>query len=315
MNLELFIARRLFFSKEGKRYASKPAVRVATIGIALGLAVMILSIAIVIGFKKEIRAIVTGFGGHIQIVNYDQNYSYETLAIYDNDSLHTHLLSIPEVKHIQRFATKPGIIKTENDFQGIVIKGVDAHYDWTFFQKNKVRGELLMIQDSAVSNQVMLSSRLSEKLHLDVGDSFVTYFIQENVRARKFVVCGIYDTHSEEYDDVFIIGDIRQVQRLNQWEADQVSGVEVILHDFDQIEQAWEKIYQQIGNKVDREGNFYYPRSILTTQAQILDWLNMLDMNVWIILILLLSVAGFTMISGLLIIILERIQMIGILKR
>lgn len=314
MNAALFTARRLFFSEEGNGRASKPAVRVATIGLILGMAVMILSIAIVVGFKKEVRNIVVGFGSHIQLVNYDNNYSYETLPIYDSDSLRTIIQSVPEVKHLQRFATKPGIIKTDQDFQGIVVKGVGTDYDWNFFKANLREGEVLSLSDTLTSNQVMISSRLSDKLNLHLGNSFITYFIQDNVRARKFKIVGIYDTHCAEYDEMFMIADIRQVQRLNQWEEHQISGIEIMLHDFDMTDTAWDRIYTLISNRVDKEGSFYYPRSIHMMQPQILEWLNMLDMNVWIILFLLLAVAGFTMISGLLIIILERIPMIGILK-
>ncbi|MDD4821768.1 MAG: ABC transporter permease, partial [Bacteroidales bacterium] len=312
MKLEPFIARRIFFSREGDNRASKPAVIVATAGIALGLAVMILSVAIVTGFKKEVREIVTGFSSHIQISNYDNNFSYETQPIRVSDSLCTVLNKNPEVKHLQVYATKPGIIKTDQDFQGIVVKGVGTDYNWDFFRKSLREGELFTFSDSAATNDVMISENLSGKLGIKLGDSFLTYFIQSDIRVRKFKVKGIFNTNFVEFDRLFIIADIRHIQRLNQWESDQVSGVEVQLHDFNQVDEAWDKIYGSIANRSDDDGNFYYPRSIKMIMPQVLDWLDMLDINMWAILALLLAVSGFTMISGLLIIILERINMIGI---
>ncbi|MDD4823608.1 MAG: ABC transporter permease [Bacteroidales bacterium] len=314
MKLEPFIARRIFFSREGDNRASKPAVIVATAGIALGLAVMILSVAIVTGFKKEVREIVTGFSSHIQISNYDNNFSYETQPIRVSDSLCTVLNKNREVKHLQVYATKPGIIKTDQDFQGIVVKGVGTDYNWDFFRKSLREGELLTFSDSAATNDVMISENLSSKLGIKLGDSFLAYFIQSDIRVRKFKVKGIFNTNFVEFDRLFLIADIRHIQRLNQWEPDQVSGLEVQLHDFDQVDVAWDSIYGKIANRSDDDGNFYYPRSIKMIMPQVLDWLDMLDINMWAILALLLAVSGFTMISGLLIIILERINMIGILK-
>lgn len=314
MKLEPFIAKRIFFSKEGDSRASKPAVIVATAGIALGLAVMILSVAIVTGFKKEVREIVTGFSSHIQISNYDNNFSYETQPLRVSDSLCAALNKNPEVKHLQLYATKPGIIKTDQDFQGMVVKGVGKDYNWDFFRKSLREGELLSFSDSAATNDVMISENLSDRLGIKLGDSFLSYFIQSDIRVRKFKVKGIFNTNFVEFDRLFIIADIRHIQRLNQWDPDQVSGVEVQLHDFNQVDEAWDKIYGEIANRSDEDGNYYYPRSIKMIMPQVLDWLDMLDINMWAILALLLAVSGFTMISGLLIIILERINMIGILK-
>lgn len=314
MNLELFIARRIHFSKEDDRQVTPPAVRIAIIGIALGLAVMILSVAIVIGFKKEVRNKVIGFGSHIQITNFDNNASYESSPIAVSDTLLRDLQAFPGIRHVEAFATKPGILKTENDFQGIVLKGVDTDFDWTFFRTNLKEGDLLAFPSDKASTDVLISQYLSDLLGLKVGDSFLTYFVQDDVRARKFHITGIYETGFMDYDKLFVIADIRQVRRLNGWEKDQVSGLELLVDDYDQLDKVAEELYFDLAEKQDRLGNTFYARSIKELNPMIFNWLDVLDINVVIILILMLAVAGFTMISGLLIIILERTNMIGILK-
>ena len=314
MNLELFIARKIHFSKQGERQATPPAIRIAMIGIALGLAVMILSVAIVIGFKKEVRNKVIGFGSHIQITNFDNNSSYQTMPIAVSDSFLVALKERSGIRHVETFATKPGILKTETDFQGIVLKGVDRQYDWSFFQKNLKEGEVFQLDSAKRSSDVIISRYLSALVGLKVGDSFLTYFVEEDVRARKFHITGIYETGFADYDKLFVIADIRQVKRLNGWSDDQVSGVELLVDDYGQVDSLAENLYFELMDKQDREGNTYYVRSIKELNPMIFSWLEVLDINVVVILVLMLAVAGFTMISGLLIIILERTNMIGILK-
>ena len=314
MSLELFIAKKVYFSKEGERQATPPVVRIAMVGIALGLAVMILSVAIVIGFKKEIRNKVIGFGSHIQITNFDNNTSYESTPIAISDTFLTHLKNFPGIVHVEPFATKPGILKTDSDFQGIVLKGVDENYDWTFFRKNLKEGALPDFTQKKSSTDVLISRYLSDLLGLKVGDSFLTYFVQEDVRARKYHITGIYETGFIDYDKIFVLADIRQIRRLNGWETDEVSGLELQVSDYDKLDLIAENLYFDTAEKQDRKGNTYYTRSIKELNPMIFDWLNVLDINVVVILILILAVAGFTMISGLLIIILERTNMIGILK-
>lgn len=314
MNLELFIARRIHFSKEDDRQVTPPAVRIAIIGIALGLAVMILSVAIVIGFKKEVRNKVIGFGSHIQITNFDNNVSYESSPIAVSDTLLRDLQAFPGIRHVEVFATKPGILKTDNDFQGIVLKGVDTGFDWTFFRNNLKEGELFTLSPDKASTDVIISRYLADLVGLKVGESFLTYFVQEDVRARKFRIAGIYETGFLDYDKLFVIADIRQVRRLNGWEADQVSGLELLVDDYDRLDEVAEELYFDLAEKQDRLGNTFYARSIKELNPMIFNWLEVLDINVVIILVLMLAVAGFTMISGLLIIILERTNMIGILK-
>jgi len=314
LNLELFIARRIHFSKEGNRQVTPPAVRIAIVGVALGLAVMILSVAIVIGFKKEVRNKVIGFGSHIQITNFDNNSSYETTPIAVSDSLLQALREFPGIKHIEGYATKMGILKTDSDFQGVVLKGIDTDYDWSFFRNNLKEGELLTIDPKKTSTDVIISRYLSDLLGLKLGDSILTYFVQEDVRARKFNIVGIYETGFMDYDKLFVLVDIKQIRRLNGWEKDEVSGLELLVDDYDKLDQIAEDLYFNLVEKQDRHGNTYFTRSIKEMNPMIFNWLDVLDVNVVVILILIFAVAGFTMISGLLIIILERTNMIGILK-
>jgi lipoprotein-releasing system permease protein len=313
VSLEYFIAKRIHF-QQGKKNVSRPAVRIATIGIALGLAVMLISVAVVIGFKNEIRNKTIGFGGHIQISNFDNNNTYEMNPIKADKALIKKITAIDGVKHVQRFATKPGIIKTDTEFQGIVVKGIDSGFDWNFFKSNLVEGKILDVSGAAPSNQVVLSKYLANLLGLKLGDSFYTYFIQDQVRARKFKIVGIYSTNFIEYDKLFILADMRQVQALNDWSPESFSGLEVLITDFNRIDEVGDIVYDATANKFNKDGSAYSTQTIKQLNPQIFSWLDLLNMNVWVILILMLAVAGFNMISGLLILILERTNMIGILK-
>lgn len=314
MNLELFIAKKIHFGTTGEKRVSPPAVRIAMIGIALGLAVMILAVSIVIGFKKEIRNKVIGFGSHIQVTHFDNNSSYEMQPICVNYTLMSEISGTANVIHAQRFATKPGIIKLDDQFQGIVLKGISKEYDWSFFKKNLIEGELISSTGKTPTNGVLISKTIANKLNLKVGDQFLTYFVEQNLRVRKFTVTGIYQTNFTEYDKVFVLADLRHIQKLNGWSEQEAGGVEVLLNDFDQLDNTTQELSEKLTNRVIKLGNYYYVRSIKELNPQIFSWLELLDMNVWIILFLMISVAGFTMISGLLIIILERTNMIGVLK-
>ncbi|MCL1943042.1 MAG: ABC transporter permease [Candidatus Azobacteroides sp.] len=308
--VEFFIAKRIHFDKKGTKQVSRSAVRIAIAGIALGLAVMILTVAILFGYKREIRAKVVGFGSHIQISNFDNNFSYETLPIVVSDSLLNAVASTPGVYHAECFSTKPGIIKTDTDFLGIVVKGVDKNYDFTFFKKNMIEGDVLAFGDS-LTNQVLISGSIADKLHLKTGDSFLTYFVQKDVRMRKFTVSGIYRTNYSEYDNMFVLTDIRHIRKLNNWSDDQVGGIEVLVNNFDRVDEIAENLYFEM--QAGAAGT-YFVRTIKDLNPQVFNWLGLLDMNVWIIICLMLAVTGFTGISGLLILILERTNMIGILK-
>lgn len=291
-----------------------PAVRIALLGIALGLAVMILSVAIIVGFKKEVRNKVIGFGSHIQVTNFDNNTSYETVPISVGDSLLEALRAWPGVRHVEAFATKPGILKTETDFQGIVLKGIDERFDWTFFRNNLKEGDVFSLESGKISSEVILSRYLANLLNLKTGDTFLTYFVQDDVRARRFTIAGIYETGFGDYDKLFVLTDIRQIRRLNGWEANEASGLELQVEDYERVDQLSEELFFHLSETPDAKGNTLFVRSIKDLNPMIFSWLDVLDMNVAVILILMLAVSGFTMISGLLVIILERVQMIGILK-
>ncbi len=315
MNLAYFIAKRIHYDKsEGGENVSRPAIRIAISGIAVGLAVMIIAVAVVIGFKHQIREKVIGFGSHIQISNFDSNVTYETKPIAFSDSLLAAINQKPGVMSTARMATKPAVIKTDSAFQAVVMKGVGAEYDWRFFAKNMVEGDTLSLSDSLRSNDILISTTIANQLELELGDSFVAYFIQDGARARKFNIKGIYQTDFVDYDQIFIVGDISHVQRLNGWKPDQVSALEIMVNDYDQLDTVTDDIFYTLQGRKDAYGDQYYVRSIKDLNPQIFSWLELLDLNVWVILILMSLVAAFTMISGLLIIILERTSMIGILK-
>ena len=316
-NIELFLARRIFTDKGTSKMFSKSIVSIAVFGIAFGLVVMIMAVAIVTGFKQEVRNKVIGFGSHIQIVNYDSNASYATIPVSENQPWLEELKSIPGLKHAGIFATKPGIIKTDEDIQGIVLKGVGTDFDWSFFQQSLVDGELFAVSDAGITDKVLISQQLAMLLRLKVGDPLFTYFLNEGSatqRMRRFQISGIYKTSLEEFDRLFVIADINQLRRLNNWKSDEISGFEITINDFDQLDQMMHKVRAITINYSEDDKSILRPVSITSKYPQIFDWLNLLDMNVWIILTLIILVAGFNMVSGLLILILERTTMIGVLK-
>lgn len=269
---------------------------------------MIVAIAIVTGFKNEIRGKVIGFGSHIQITSFDSNSSTEQIPISKNQDFYPTLDTVPGINHIQVFAIKAGIIRTDTDIEGIVVKGVGSDFDWTFFKKHLVEGNIFTVSDTGRVKDVMISEQISRKLGLKVGDKLYVYFIQEQEqKARVFEISGIYKTGLEEYDKLYILADIGHIQHLNNWEDDQVSGFEVTIDNFDELDAAADFIYSQIDYDLTC-------KTIREIRPQIFDWLDLQNINVQIIIILMLLVAGFNMISALLIMILERVNMIGILK-
>lgn len=315
MNWKLFVARRIYRSKEGGKEISKPAVRIAMAGIAIGLAVMIVAVAVVIGFKHQVRNKVVGIGSDVLVTNFDQQKSYETVPVVAGDSVLAQLRSVEGVKHVQRYSTKPGMIMTDDNFMGMVLKGVANEYDWAFLKEHLLEGEIPLFSDTASTNQVLVSKTIANKLNLQTGEKLYTYYIEgEKVRARRLEVAGIYQTNFTAYDDVFLITDLYTVNRLNNWKTDQVSGMEVAITDYNRLEEVKEGISSLVGMQTDRYGGIYYVQTVEEANPQIFAWLDLLDLNVWVILILMTGVAGFTMISGLLIIILERTNMIGVLK-
>ncbi len=308
MNTPFFIARRISSLK--RESFSRPIVRIAIIGIALGLSVMIIAMAVVRGFQQQISDKVIGFGAHIQINKYDFNTSYETSPISIHQDFYPSLKNIEGVKHIQVYAYKTGIIKTFAEIQGVIFKGVGEDYDWDFFSKNIIEGEAPKFSELKSSLDILISQTIANRLELKTGGNLRMYFVstdQENIRGRRFTIKGIYKTGLEEFDEQFLIGDISQIKKLNRWDNEQVGGFEVLLDDFDELENLRGIIYNTIGYDLNAS-------SIKDNYPQIFDWLQLMDMNVFIILALMVMVAGITMISILLILILERTSMIGILK-
>ena len=276
---------------------------------------MIVAVAVVVGFKHEVRDKVVGLGSDITITHFDALKSYETIPVMMGDSLMNDLQATEGVKHVQRYSTKPGMIMTDDNFLGMVLKGVAQEYDWTFLRKHLLEGEIPVFSDSASANRTLISRTIANKLNIHTGDKLYTYYIEgENVRARRLEVAGIYQTNFSLYDDLFLLTDLHTVNRLNNWKGDRVTGVELEVVDYDRLEDVKENIREKVDLQVNRYGNTYYTQTVEENNPQIFAWLDLLDMNVWVILILMTGVAGFTMISGLLIIILERTNMIGILK-
>jgi len=315
MNFPYFIAEKLIKGRREGTSFSRPINIIAIIGIALGLAVMIIAVATLTGFKQQIRDKVVGFGSHIQVVNFDANYSFETAPVNIGTDFVQKIKSLPGIRHVEVFATKAGIIKTRENIQGIVLKGIGPDFDWNYFKSSMVDGSVITVSDTgSTNNRVIISKKLSAMLDLQTGDSISAYFIQQPPRSRRFVISGIYETSLEEFDKIFVFCDIRHIKRLNGWEDDQVSGLEIFIDDFDQLEKMTTDIQDVIGYRLQQEEATVKVRNIREKYPQIFDWLNFQDMNVVIIIILMLIVAGFNMISGILILILEKTNMIGILK-
>jgi len=314
MNLPYFIAQRLIKGRREETSFSRPINVIAIIGIAMGLAVMILAVSILTGFKQEIRDKVVGFGSHIQIMNFDSNISFETAPISEAQEFIPKIKQIPGIKHIEVFATKAGIIKTDEDIQGVVLKGIGSDFDWSYFGSNMVEGSVFIVSDTIRTDKVIISKKISDMLRLKLGDSFAMHFIQDPPRQRKFTICGIYETSLEEFDKMYVFCDIGHIKRLNGWNDDQVSGFEIFIDDFDRLDEMESEVRDAIGYKITEEDAMFRVDNIRKRYPQIFDWLNFQDINVIIIIFLMLIVAGFNMISGLLILILEKTNMIGIMK-
>ena len=300
------IAKRLYFSDEGKARTSRPAVRVALGGIVIGVMVMIVAICVVVGFKHEIQRKVAGFGSHIQVVSFDNNATYELQPIEITDSLLQKLQSLSHVKQVSVFASKPGILKTDSTFQGIVFKGTDY---WEYFADNLISGSL-----PENKNEVIISTVLANQLHLTIGDAILCYFVEEELRVRRLYISGLYNTCMSEMDRLFVLGDIELVRQLNGWKASQASGIEVLVDDLRHLQVAADEVYFATANRLDEAGNAFYTQTLEQLNPQIFGWLDLLDMNVVIIIILMLCVSGFSIITGLIILILESVTLIGTLK-
>lgn len=315
MNLPLFIARRIYSDEGDKRKVSRPAIRIATVGVAIGLAVMIVTVSVILGFKHTIRDKVVGFGGHIQVHNILSYNTSDPYVICADDSVMNVLQHIEGVRHAERYSYTQGLLKTNDDFLGIVFKGIGQEYDTQFLKSNLVSGDIPQFSDSTSRYQLLLSKMIADKLRLKSGDKVFAYFFDgDDVRTRRYTVCGIYQTNMTRFDENLCFTDLHAVNRINGWEKDICSGIEVSVDNLETLGQTEDRFIEQVNRSSDRIGNTFTTQTIYEVYPQVFSWLELLDINVWIILILMVCVAGFTMISGLLIIILERTQMIGILK-
>ena len=314
MSVPFFIAKRIYKDDDNKKRVSRPAIAIATTGVAIGIAVMIISVCIVLGFKHTIRDKAIGFGGHINVGNFVSMHGGNIEPICMSDSMIKAIKAIEGVKDVGRYAQKEGILKTDNDFLGVVFKGIASEYDTTFIHNNMVEGAIPHFTDSASSNSIIISKTMADLLRLKAGDKVFAYFINENVRVRRFTIAGIYRTNLTQYDKTICFTDLYTTVKLNGWQHDQADGAEVIVNDYNQINDIAERFVSNINRRTDHYGQTYSSATIQEINPQIFSWLDLLDLNVWIILALMLCVAGFTMISGLLIIILERTNMIGLLK-
>lgn len=315
LNLPLFLARRIYKDKGDKYKVSRPAIRIATIGVAIGLAVMVVTVSVVLGFKHTIRDKVVGFGSHIQVENFLALQSTDPYPICVDDSLMRVLRATDGVKHVERFALTQGILKTDSDFLGMTFKGVGPEYDFTFIRQNLVAGDIPEFSDQSSHYKLLVSQMTADKLRLAVGDKVYAYFISNNdVRARRFTVSGIYQTNLTLFDQSLCFTDLYTAVRLNNWLDGQCTGAEITVADFGRLEETAANVVERVNRTPDKYGDILTSQTIDEAYPQIFSWLDLLDINVWIILALMVCVAGFTMISGLLIIILERTQMIGTLK-
>lgn len=306
MSFSSFIASRITF--RSKRTFSKLIVRIAIVGIMLGLGVMILSLAVVRGFKQEIREKMRGFAGDIQVVKYDLNESYENSPFDEDTKFEKQALSKRLITHVMPFATKPGIIRAKDEIEGVVLKGVEKNYDWTFFKKIMITGKVIDFTDSvAAQKQIMISQQTADRLKLKVGDNILMYFVQEPLRKRPFKICGVYSSGVEEVDKTYVVGALSLIQRLNDWSPNQIGGYELRVDDFDRLNEAASYLDDILPTKLKAY-------TILQTYPTIFEWLKLLDTNTVVMLVLMLVVAVINMISALLIMILERTSMIGMFK-
>ena len=306
---ETQIAMRLYFSKDGEKRTSRPAVRVALAGMIVGVLVMILTICVIVGFKQTITQKIAGFGAHIQLVSFDNNNTYDMQPIEVDDSLLCQLQSYPYVQAVAPFITKPGMIKTDSAFHGIVLKGTDY---WDFFAANIVEGTI-----PQTPQEVIVSQSVLNRLNLQIGGTVNAYFVSEtaDVRARRWKIVGVYQTGFEQFDQLFIIAPMETASRLQGWEEKNYSGVEILLSDVSHLDEVADEMYFEVVNKVDENGyNIYYIQTLHQQNPAVFAWLDLLDMNVIVIIILMLLVAGFNIISGLIILIMESVRLIGTLK-
>jgi lipoprotein-releasing system permease protein len=311
LKLEYFIAKRLVTAKDHKSSISAPIIKIAIIAIAIGVSMMIIAVATGVGLQDKIREKVSAFNGHIIISNFDDNQSevsVEPLSI--KQSFYPKFTSVSGISHIQAVASKAGIIRTENAFEGIIFKGVGKEYRWNELQEYLVQGRIPNLTQS-LNTEVVISQYLANRLELKVGDEFNTFFMKEGGNGmpnlRRFKLVGIYNSGFQEFDATYVIGDIRHVQRINKWKDGQVGAFEVFIDDFNKLQQKGEEVYEAIPSTLNSQ-------TIKEKYANIFDWLNLFDVNILVIIVIMIVVATINMVVALLVLILERTQMVGMLK-
>ena len=308
------MARRIFSHQDDAARVSRPAIRISTIGVAIGVAVMLVSVSVALGFQHEVQAKLLGFGSHIQVFSYESLGSEELKPIVIDSDITERIEAIPGVSHVQRFCVKPGMLKTDESFRGVVFRGVGQEYDTSFLSQHLVAGEMPHLTDSVSSGQLLISQQLAQQLQLQVGSSVYAYFFENSIKARRFRVSGIYCTHLADFDKQIVYADLYIVHRLLNWDTHQMSGAEILTDDITRLDDVRDHLVKSIHKQHDAYGAQYTSMTIRELYPQVFAWLHLLDLDVWVILILMTCVAGFTMISGLLIIILERTNFIGVMK-
>ena len=312
MSLELFLAQRLYSTRKGGRRISRPAVAIAQWGVAVGTLVMFVSICIIVGFKQQIRDKVIGFGGHIQVMSYEA-LSDGASPVRADSAFLEELLSVDGVEHVQPFAVKPGMVVGNDEYEGILLKGVGSDYDLSFIKDNVIEGKLPVWSNDRPSNAVALSRSTAGKLRVNVGDKVNVYFLQDGIKARRMTVDAIYETHLSELDDIMALTDVYTVRRLNGWDSDEFTGVELTVNDYDMVDFVSAGV-NEVVERNNSNGDSLYAPTIDELYPSLFAWLSVLDQTVWLILILVLFIAGFTTVSGLLILILEKSNFIGVMK-
>ena len=293
---------------------SASVLNIAVSVVAVGIAVMIITVSTVTGFKRGVYKKIIGFQAHITIKNRDINETYETLPVSENQPFYPDITKIKGVNHIQVYATKPGIIKTKTEVQGIVLKGVGKDYNWDFLKENLIKGRLPDVNSDIKTNDILISQKTADLLAYNLGDKTDVYFIQNPPKARRFNICGIYKTGMEELDKMIIVCDIRQIQKINNWSKDQISGFEIFIDDYTDPEEMTQKIQDEVSSVINEDGSMLQVSNYMRDNAFIVQWLKLSDTNVVVILTLMIIVSVLSMIAALLTIILERTTMIGILK-
>ncbi|MEP7263908.1 MAG: FtsX-like permease family protein [Bacteroidota bacterium] len=308
MNTQLFVAKKIIKGTDGKSMFSQPVIRLAIASMSLGVAVMLVTIMIVTGFKEQITQKVSGFAAHIQLSSFSDGENLDESSFSKNQSFLPEIKKLPDVKHVQVYARKAGILKTKDEFEGVVLKGIGDDYDFTYLNSHLQSGKIPTLKKEVITNDILISQNLSSKLQLKTGDSFLVYFLENSKKVRKFTVCGIYNTGlAEEFDNIYLFCDIRVIQKLNNWSENDIAGYEIYTTDFKNVDQTATSIYNLTGYN-------FNCKSIKDIYPQIFNWLELQNINVMIIICLMMLVAGINMIATLLIIILDNTLSIGLLK-